>query len=86
MSTTPFVPGCRPWPQEVPELPRPEPLPPAAVLLAAGLLAGAAVAAPVPAAPAATVPLLVEEPHPAIVSAIAARSTTSETAALVLDI
>jgi hypothetical protein len=74
MSTTPAAPGCRPWPQEVLE-----PTPP-------GLLAGAPVATPVAGWLAATVPLLPEEPHPAMVSVTAASSAIPETAAVVLDI
>jgi hypothetical protein len=80
-STTPFAPGCRPWLQEVLELPLAERL-----SLPLALTAGAPDAAPVPGWLAATVLLLPEDPHPAMVSATAVSSVALETAVVVRDI
>jgi hypothetical protein len=78
MSTTPFVPSCRPWlhePLEVLE-------PPLAEL---ALVAGEVVAAPGwLAAPGLLLPP--EEPHPAMVSTTAKSSVTVEIAEIVRDI
>jgi hypothetical protein len=90
-STTPFAPGCRPWLHEVLELwlagapaatavpgwlvamVLPEPLPPTD-----------AVAAPPPLVLAD--PLLLMEPHPAMVSTTAVSSVALETTVVVRDI
>ena len=86
MSTTPFVPGCRPWLHEPLAVLEPLSLPLAP--LAGVLLAGAPVAAPAPgwlAAPGLLLPP--EEPHPAMVSTAAVSSSVAvETAEVVRDI
>jgi hypothetical protein len=82
MSTTPFVPGCSPWLQEVLELPLPE-LP---LAVPTALLADAPVAAVAPGWLAAMAVVLPEEPHPAMVNTTAVISGVPETAEIVRDI
>jgi hypothetical protein len=90
MSTTPFVPGCRPWLHAVPEAPEllaaplSEPPPPLALL--AGAAVAVTVAAAVPGRPAAAGPLPPEEPHPTMASTPRVISAAMETAEIVRDI
>jgi len=88
MSTTPFVPGRRPWLHAAPEAPgvpdAPLSEPPLALL--AGAAAAVTVAAAVPGRPPAAVPLPPDEPHPAMGSTPTVNSAAVETAEIVRDI
>jgi hypothetical protein len=88
MSTTPFVPGWRPWLHEALAVPGPAlpEAPPLALALLAGAVAAAVAAAVVPGWLAATGLLPPEAAHPAMVSTTAVSSVATETAEVVRDI